>query len=176
MNKDMYKDMWADITHPVGTEPVLKGEHGRAWLCSLDEGYKRMGIKPEQDACICHWVIEAAWAHPAWHSYSLFCQHLRPMAGYDQPVIFHLEDATHELLLFSLDPRKDRESLIKTGIVDGRWLQPANFAAQFIELDDELARSRIRSTVQEIVDGTLSPDTDFLQMWVKRFGGNMVKD
>jgi hypothetical protein len=176
MSKDqMNNDLWADLTFPVSIPPDIAGDEGKAWLCHLEEGRTIMKIRPEQDACICHWVVEAAWAHPAWHSYSLFCQHLRPMPDYDSPVKFHLEDATHELLLFALDPRKDRVELIKTGMVKGNWMQPANFAAQFIELDDDLARGRIRSTVQEIVDGKLSPDTDYRQMWIKRFGGNMVK-
>lgn len=155
--------------------PDLIGDNGKAWLCHIKTGHIIKKIKSEQDACICHWVVEAIWAHPAWHSYSVFCQHLRPMVGYDKPVKFHLEDATHELVVFALDPQKNRESLINTGLVEGRWLQPPNFAAQFIELNDDLARGRIRSTVQEIVDGRLSPDTDFRPDWVHRFGGNMTR-
>jgi hypothetical protein len=169
------KEFWADVTHPVDIEPTLEGDCGEAWLCDIGVGQALMGVKPEQDATICHWVVEVPWAHPAWHSYSIISQHLRPMDGYDKAIVFHLEDATHELLVFALDPKKDRKRLIETGIVERHFLNPPNFAAQFIELDDDLARERIKSTVQEIVDGKLSPDTDYRQMWVKRFGGNMVK-
>lgn len=168
-------DFWADLTFPVSIEPTLAGEKGKAWLCNIDVGHAIKGISPDSDACICHWVIEAPWAHPAWHSYSIFCQHLRPLPGYDIPVHVHLEGATHEMIVFALDPNKDRESLIKTGIVEGRWLESANFAAQIIATDDEAAKVRIQSAVQEIIDGKLSPDTDFRAMWIERFGGNMVK-
>jgi hypothetical protein len=169
-------DLWSNISFPVTVEPYLTGKLGKAWLCNLAAGYVIMKIKPEQDACICHWVIEASWAHPAWHSYSIFCQHLRPIPGYDHPVIHHLKDATHEMLVFALDPRKDRDSMIKTGIVEGRWLQPANFAAQFIAINDDVARKKIGLAIMEIVDGKLSPDTDYRAMWIERFGGNMVKE
>jgi hypothetical protein len=173
-NKD--KDFWPSVTDPVKKPPDLSGKYTKAWLCNIDEGRRIMKVKPEQDASICHWVIEAPWAHPAWHSYSIFCHHLRPMPGSDVPVAFYLEGATHEMLVFCLDPTKGRESLIETGIVkDANWLEPANFAAQFIELDDELACDRIKRTVQEIVDEKLSPDTDFRREWIHRFGNNMMK-
>lgn len=171
----MSKDLWATLTFPVTAPPELTGKSGRAWLCNNEVGNAIMGVSPDQNACICHWVVEAAWAHPAWHSYTIFCQHLRPIKGYDTPVIVHLEGATHEMLVFALDPSKDRESLIKTGIVESRWLQPANFAAQIRSPSDEAANAVIRLAVQEILDGVLSPDTDFRSMWVERFGGNMVK-
>lgn len=171
----MAEDFWANLSFPVNIEPGLLAAQGKAWLCDPTIGHSVLKIKPEQDACICHWVIEAAWAHPAWHSYSIFCQHLRPMEGYDKPVITHLEGATHEMLVFALDPRKDRESMIKTGIVDGRWMNPPNFAAQFIAMNDEVARAKIQGAVQDIIDGTLSPDTDFRAMWIERFGDNMVR-
>lgn len=168
-------DFWSNLTFPITSDPVLQGDHGKAWLCDIKVGHGIMNIPDDQDACICHWVVEAPWAHPAWHSYSIFCQHLRSIPGYDQPVLFHLPDATHEMLVFALDPRKDRQSMIDTGVVEGRWMQPANFGAQFIELDDDLARERIKSTVQEIIDGKLSPDTDHISMWRHRYGGNMMK-
>jgi hypothetical protein len=58
-----------------------------------------------------------------------------------------------------------------TGIVDGAWLQPGNFAAQFIEISDELAGKRVRDGVQEICDGRLSPDTDARQAWTRFLQG-----
>jgi hypothetical protein len=167
--------MPTDITDPISATPTLIGEHGRAWLCDMKEGCRKMNINIENEAMLAHWVIEAPWAHPAWHSYSLCLLHLRPLAD-KRPTTFYLDDATHEIWLMAMNPDKDRNSLIADGITRGHWLSPLNFVAQFIEISDELAFERIRKTVQLVCDGKLSPDTDWIQDWAALFGNNMIKD
>lgn len=162
------------IIDPITTKPIIEGAHGKAWKCDTNAGLMKMRINPADDSCLVHWVIEAPWAHPAWHSYSLLCIHLRPLAG-KPPAVVHFPDATHELWLFAIDPNKDRNKLLKTGEVIGHWLQPINFAAQFIEITDEEAEKRIEASVRQIVAGTLSPDTDFRTDWVRLWGDNMVR-
>ncbi len=163
------------ITDPVTAQPSISGEHGKAWLCDLAFGRELKNIREEDDATLAHWIVEAPWAHPGWHSYSIVLVHLRPMAD-DRPTTFYLDDATHEMWVFALDPEMDRNPIILTGIVAGSWLQPKNFAAQFIEINDDLALIRIRQAVQAICDGTLSPDTDWMSAWAKLFGDNMIKE
>lgn len=170
----------AAITDPIATAPDLTGPHGRAWKCNLVEGRRLAGIAPEDDAALVHWVIEAPWAHPAWHSYSLMLIHLRPLAPHLGTTRFYLPCATHEMWLYALDPQKDRRPLIATGMRERHWLQPGNFAAQFTEASDPAvgdadALARIARTVQEICDGVLSPDTDFKREWIARFGDAMVR-
>jgi hypothetical protein len=171
----MPKELFTPIYFPEDNEiePVLRGDHGRAWLCDTSVGLVKMNLKPEQDATICHWVVEAPAAHPAWHSYSLHCQHLRPMPGHE--IKFYLDGATHEMVVFALNPRLPRRGMIEDGIVAGRWLTPPNFAVQFIESNDDDACERVKKAVQEILDGKLSPDTDYRAVWAARFGSNMLK-
>ena len=163
-----------EITDLIEEPPVIAGPHGRAWTCDLAEGRRIMAIRPEDDATLIDWVIEAPWAHPVWHSYSLVLVHLRPMPD-GRETKFHLPCASHEMWLYALDARRDRRPLIATGIVEGHWLQPGNFAAQFIEANDADALARVARTVQDICDGVLSPDTDFMREWIARFGDNMTK-
>lgn len=170
------KELNTPIYFPEDNEiaPVLVSEHGKAWLCDTGVGLAKMGLTPEQDCCICHWLVEAPAAHPAWHSYSIFCQHLRPMAGGPE-IKFYLDGATHEMIVFALNPRMPRKEMIETGIVNGRWMTPPNFAVQFIESNDDDARAKVRGAVQEILDGKLSPDSDWRAAWAVRFGSNMIK-
>lgn len=159
----------------IAIEPTIRCFHGRAWAMSIDGVCAHRGITREECGDLSSWIIEAAWAHPVWHSYWLHLQHLRPVAGERgaHPLKIHLEGATHEMVLFAIDPEKARQPQIETGLV--HYLLPGNFAAQFIEPDDDAAIERIRKTVQLICDGNLSPDTDFLYEWKKRFGDNMVR-
>lgn len=132
-----------------------------------------MNVKPENDPTLVHWVIRADWAHPFWHSYSLVLVHLRPLPSVREPDIY-LPGATHEMWLHALNPDYSDEALIKMGIVAPlQWLTPTNFAAQLIETDEN-ALARIEEAVKEICSGTLSPDTDFVQMWILKFGDSMM--
>lgn len=157
---------------PVSIPPTLTGAHGRAWTCDLDAARRMCGVAAEQDAMLASWVIEARWAHPFWHSYSLMVYHLRPLPD-ARPTKFYLAGATHEVLLYALNPEEPREPAIKGGPHD--WLHPCNFAAQFIAADDAAAAARIEAAVTRIVNGTLSPDTDYIRHWMHLFGDNMVK-
>ena len=166
----------AEIKDPIPDVPVVQGPHGRAWLCNIAEGQRIMKVPAEQDASLDHWVVEAPWAHPAWHSYSVILLHLRALPGEEKGAThFYIPDATHELIVHALDPDKDRRDLIRTAIPKGHWLNPCNFAAQFIEITDDLARERVRNTVQMICDGKLSPDTDFQRDWVQLYNNSMIK-
>lgn len=146
--------------------PTITGRAGRAWLVDP-------AVASEREAAeIACWVIEASFAHPVWHSYALLCIHLRPIEGVPAPTMY-LEDATHEIILFALNPDKPREPAVRG--LKLPCLEPANFAAQLIEVSDDLARGRIESVVRLVCDGKLSPDTDYLRAWVKLFGDNMIK-
>jgi hypothetical protein len=163
------------IEPTVALPPTIEGAHGKAWLCDMAEGHRQLGIDPAKDGAIAHWVVEAPWAHPGWHSYSILVTHLRPISGGGR-TLFYVDGATHELWVYACDPKADRNPVIRTGIVEALWLTPLNFAAQFIEITDDLARDRVRAVVQSICDGKLSPDTDYRQHWIKLFGDNMQKD
>lgn len=167
-------DSPATVTDAVAIPPDLIGQYGRAWRCDLAAGLAKMKIDPALNATLVHWVIEAPFAHPVWHSYSIVLVHLHPTPHIQETKIF-LDGATHEMWVYAMNPDIPRTDLIRTGIVKYHWMQPINFAAQFIEVRDKLALDRIQSTVREIIEGRLSPDTDYQSDWVKLFGDNMVK-
>lgn len=164
----------AEIKHQVKAQPTLVGSKGRAWLCDIDVGRRRLGSE-KRDATIAVWVVEAPWAHPIWHSYTIASVHLRPIPGVK--TLIYKDMATHEMWVHALNPDAPLDELIETGINRGLSLKPTQFAAQFIEIEDEYAAQRIEKTVREIIDGKLSPDVDHQRCcWVPRFGDNMMKD
>lgn len=155
----------------IAIRPTFLGPRGRAWEIDVDACYALKGINRRDGADIAGWLIEAPWAHPIWHSYCLVLIHLRPKRGYMTK--FYLDDATHEFWVSALDPEQARQPQIETGA--WRALTPINFAAQLICGTDAEATELIRTrAVQPILEGRLSPDTDFAAQWSAIFGDNMV--
>jgi hypothetical protein len=152
--------------------PSKSDAHGRAWRIERERYLER--VHPGKvDATVEMWVIEAPWAHPVWHSYWAILMHLRPLEGVGDPKLYR-PDATHELIIFALDPSKPRAAT-----VDGRdgayRLEPANFAAQLVEPSDEAARTRVEGAIDLIIAGELNPDTDAMRQWTALFGDAMIK-
>lgn len=147
-------------------EPTLSSSSilAKAWKFDLSKARANPQLAKDDDATVCTWIVYVPWAHGFWHSYMLACIHLRPIEGVKAPTI-HLPGATHEILLFALDPKfrpSPSENL--------HFLTPPNFIGQFMAESDEKAAERIEGDVRDILAGTLSPDTDFRRMWVARYG------
>lgn len=157
----------------VDIEPSIKGAHGRAWPVDIAATRQRVSVKPELDGTVAFWIVEATWAHMAWHSYAIIVVHLRPLAE-PRETTFYVDGATHEIWVYALNPEHARGPMIKGQSL--ALLTPKNFAAQFIEISDDLACARVAKAVKMICDGELSPDTDFMRQWIALFGDNMVKD
>jgi hypothetical protein len=152
--------------------PTIHLRHGKAWRLDLEAITRRTG---RRDAGVDVWLVEAEWAHPVWHSYLISLIHLRPTPGLLLPKIY-VPCATHELVLYALQPDGDRDRVLVDGL--GSWckcMSPVNFCAQIVEVTDDLARQRIREAVELICQGSLSPDTDYLGQWCVMFGDGMVK-
>jgi hypothetical protein len=153
---------------PISVEPTLKSAHTRAWKINLNA--------EQRPYCLEAWVIEAPWAHPLWHSYLYTLVHLREIEG-DGPEmkpIIHLAGATHKILLYALNPHASRNEIVTAGKAEQMLLEPCNFAAQFVGTDSA-ALERFHEDIGLILDGRLSPDTDFRPQWVARWGDNMVR-
>lgn len=111
----------------------------------------------------CTWVINAPWAHPFWSQYLLMLYDLTSPT--EKPPVIHMEGATHEFLLFAVDPdhplmphRAPSEQTIRT-------LEPPNMGYQFRAADNDAARVRIGHLVEMVKARVLSPDTDFRSKW-----------
>lgn len=157
---------------PITAAPALPGAHGQAWMVDLETG-RRVLIGGREDATCCMWVVEAQFAHPLWHSYLFAMIHLRPVDGLPPPLLYR-PDATHEFWIFAMDPEKPRQPVIE-GAAMPSMLHPKNFGAQLVAGTDAEAMQLVEAAVQDVVDGKISPDTDWFSVWVERFGDAMVK-
>lgn len=161
------------VSDVVALPADLRGHVGRAWRLDIAAFRRAMGRSEQTDATVAAWVIEAAWAHPVWHSYLISLVHLRPLPGQPEPDIA-LAGASHQFWLFALEPAAPREAVLR-GSARPSLLWPANFAAQLAAPDDEAAGAFVEAAVLDICGGSLSPDTDYLHAWAARFGDNMLR-
>ena len=149
-----------------------QGAAGRAWRMNVAAVITALGLDPTRNGIIASWIVEAPFAHPMWHSYSLTLCHLRPLSNLPPP-IFYLEGATHEFLLHALAPDVPRAPQL-----DGAppaWLVPTNFAAQMLERSDVAAIRKVDAAIDLILTGELNPDADALRQWCAIFGDNMLR-
>ena len=153
------------------TAPTMRGRLGDAWLIDMEAVSRRRGIvgDPRASVTLPCWIASAAYAHPLWSHYCIMCIALREVPGVPAAKVT-LENATHEVMVYALDP--DRKPAVDDF---PRMLQPVNFVGQFIEADDLSAAARVQQAVQDVIDGTLNPDTDFRRLWVARFSGSNLK-
>lgn len=165
----------AAVGDAIAKAPDLTGLVGRAWRCDLAALRTKLNVPAEEDGTVSAWVVEAPWAHPAWHSYAITLVHLRPHPKFNGQTKFYLAGATHEFWLYAMDPAAKRADAIGGEESSSRhWLTPINFAAQIIAESDDAASARIEDAIRLIVDGKLSPDSDFTSAWAKMFGDNML--
>jgi hypothetical protein len=158
--------------------PTLASPHGASWEINLDRARAEKGIAGDQDATVAMHVVFAPWAHPCWAYYQIAILHLRRLPGMKAPTIF-LPGATHEVFLYALDPETVPDVV---DIAELRRLGPINFAGQWIVNErpnpvdlDRAAEAKLRFTVWEIINGHLSPDTDFRREWIKRFSDSNLR-
>lgn len=164
----------AQVHDLVGIAPILAGPKGRAWRVDLDALRVTMAVGAQEDGTLAAWIVEAPWVHPIWHSYALTLLHLRPVVGIPPPK-FYFPGATHELWLHALNPEAKREGLILGRASYSQYcMNQLNFGGQFVEVEDQLADERVRSAVQEVIDGKLSADAGDMSAWGRRFGKHMI--
>lgn len=146
-------------------KPELYGYAGMAWLHDTEAAVARLGRdgQPPLELTVASWLIYRPDAHPMWSYYWLGCVSLRDVPNAPPPLIL-LEGATHEVMLYALNPGVD-PALDQAP----SFLMPGNFHGQFIESSDDAAALRIRATVQDLVEGRLNPDTDHVSSWKERF-------
>jgi hypothetical protein len=141
-------------------------DYGKAWKVDL-EGAAARGVP--LGGTLAQWIIEAAWAHPFWHSYVLTMIHLRSVDGLPDPHIY-VPGAQYEFWLFALQPEHDRAAMVRDASGMQYRLTPGNFAAQFWEANDEAAIKRIEETVDLVLAAKLNPDTDGRRGWISLYG------
>lgn len=161
------------ITRPLVMPPSCGGRFGRAWRVDLAAARAKRGLSSPPDATVAHWVVEAPWSSEVVHSYSLILIHLR-FTLHHQPVVRHLEGATHELALFAIHPETERAQMLAAPADPQVWLQPPVFAAQIVAREDDVAAARVGHAVSLVCEGRLSPHPTHARAWAQLFGDNML--
>jgi hypothetical protein len=110
-------------------EPLISCRHGRAWQCPLDPA----PANPAWTATVVVWLLQIPRVHPAWDCFMLSVVHLREIPG-TPPAVKQFPEATHELLLFALDPNVS--PIDPTNCADFRRLTPINYVGQ-VQLDTD---------------------------------------
>lgn len=122
---------------------ILQGYAGRAF--HVDGGY------PSAPATVTVWFIEAPGQSPTWSHYLLSVVHLREVVGVPAAVV-NVPGATHEVMLFALDPGQNPEP----GRAES-WspLFPLNVVLQLELPNDAAAAELCGLAAQAVVDGLL---------------------
>ena len=131
------------------------------------QGEASYAFEREDDASPGHawgitWVVFAPWAHPLWNQYAVLLYDLTTEMS--KPPFIYMVGATHEVLVYAVDPQKQILSDMPDSMFEA-FLRPPNMGYQFKAESNDEAAHRIRELVMSIVNGTLSPDTDFRVVW-----------
>ena len=133
----------------------IEGPYGRAELIPLPRG-------PRAAETVCSWLLTAPQAHPLWSQYMLGVVRLRDGVPGFPPPKRQFDGATHELIVFALDPRKGPYTVAGIGRYyrNGRipLLTPVNIAHQ-IEGTDEEALALAELAAKGVAHGLLWPET-----------------
>lgn len=156
--------------------PNMTGPCGRAWLVDpkkVQEAHPELVKDLAWQTQIGSWMIEAPFAHPVWHTYHFSLISLKDVPGMASATLY-FEGAQYELVIHALDPDKPRDQALKDNCMR-QHLTPANFAAQFTADHDAAAMQRVERDIQMVIDGQLSPDTDYQRVWIEKYGNAMIK-
>lgn len=130
-------------------------------------------------ATLSTWLITAPQYHPLWSQYNLGMVHLRDEDGLGPPQRLDFAGATHELLVFALNPDKgpyDEADFARFAVEGGMpYLTPQNIGLQF-EMSDTEAVDLAEWAIKGVVHGALNPETaDAPERIRELWKGSMVK-
>ena len=164
-----------DNVTPIMADPYLDCGETKVWAIDLNAYVQwRRDQNDELFAePIALYLVEAPWAHPVIHSYTVSVIHLRE-ASAKKPITVYLDGATHELAIASLRPKCNRNLLVDGDFSEKPVVFPLNFSAQFIADSDEIAAARVWESVLAITRQDISPDRDFMEDWIIRYNSSMV--
>ena len=102
-------------------------------------------------ASVSLWFLDCPDQSLAWRNFILGCVHLRPIEGV-KPAILKDPSATHEIILFALDPKDNPDPLNPD-----TWtrLSPINLVEQVMVPGDALATEILETCARQVVDGYL---------------------
>lgn len=112
-------------------------------------------------------LFRCPWAHPLWSDYALLVYDLTSPAKDLAAPSKRDPSATHEFMLYALDPERPVD--FAAPITAGSYspLQPANYGYQFHAHSNSAAWARVKGLVDDCLSGMLSPDTDWRSAWTR---------
>ncbi len=119
------------------------------------------------------WLLHCPLSHPFWPWCVVSVISLRDVPGM-KPAVITTPGATHEVMIFALDPDFHPDDRWCTGGA-GRWnartLTPANLVEQLVGLTDEHANELVFLFAHSCCDGLTSPDSDYRAQNVRLLQG-----
>jgi hypothetical protein len=119
-------------------------------------------MEPESPACLAAWLVNRPGAHPWWQFYIVSIVHLRDVPGV-APAKKTFPEAAYEFQITTIDPERCPSPEPEAGSYP--LLHPSDVIHQFHGVKDEDAVRIAELAVAAIVDGLLSPDSDFRSAW-----------
>lgn len=146
----------------ISEPPTFKDNFGQAWRLRLLPIGERG--RPDKDATVGVFLVQAPYAHPIWSYWVVSIIHLRDIVGVKKA---HLQfpEATHELAIVALNPEEQLPSLDITVNWKIHRLTPTDVIEQFKVSNDAIADQILELSIMRIIDGTISPDEDWRAVW-----------
>lgn len=146
----------------------IQGPYGTGYRFDIDFMFSQIG---KRDNTLAMYAVHVPWANCMWEWFFIQHQNLIQIEGLPK-LKFTRPGSTHEMVIFALDP-KYRFDARKN---PARYLlHPTNFCAQYTRASDAAAIDEIEQCVRDIVNGDISPDTDYTQHWIARFSDSNIK-
>lgn len=161
-------------THDPSGDMATVFEHAagkRVW-CAHRMPLRPVGQRerPDHDASLSAWLVCCPGAHAFWEWWTCGVYHLRPIEGQSKPATLNFPGASHEFMFAAIDPTGGPPPL--TG---GRFslLMPLDLVHQVTGIDDKTAGHILDLSIAAIMQGTMSPDSDYAERWAKLLDGTV---
>lgn len=146
------------------TSPLVMMSAKDPWRVTLPPVGER--ATRDHDATVGLFIVRVPGAHLCWDHWALSVIHLRPMPDVP-PATKRFETATHEFMILALNPEQPLPALSVDSGWRLHWLSPIDVVEQFAARDDATADNILELAVRAVVDGHLSPDQDYRQVWTR---------
>jgi len=140
-------------------KPAYVGPHGRVY--EVPNKAWEVAFPNQPHSAIGVWFLDAPWCHPMWKQYYVSLIHLGHVEGLGAATVV-VPGATHELLVFALDPQNQMDP---TMLTPPKMLTPQNLGQQFQAESPEKAKATISALLKQVCHGTLSVDSDYRRVW-----------
>lgn len=135
--------------------PDLQGAIARAWR------FKGESDVPDHQACLSQYVVNGPF-HPFWSWWMIGLISLCDIPGVP-PAHKQYPDAEYELLILALNPECCPPDPDAVGALT--FLTPPDLVYHFDIRNEEAAKEIIEGAVKAIIEGRISPDQDYRQIW-----------